>query len=74
MLLSGWLSSGGFFSKVTAVEKPGREAGVKPIELVRAQSGRARSLGHCSSALVIKETCWGKKEGKMNSADIQLGM
>lgn len=60
MILSGWLSTRSFFSKITAMEKLGSKQESSLRELVQDtgnRCGRERSLGHRFSAFVIKETC-----------------
>lgn len=59
MLLSSSLSTGAFFSKITAMEKPGKvvESSLrKPVQDTGNMYGRQRCLGNGFSALVIKET------------------
>lgn len=57
------------------MEKPGKEMVVGSLRASaehRESVWEAMVFGPWFSALVIKETCWGKKEGKVKSANSHL--
>ena len=72
MLWSSWPPSRGFFPKITATEKPGKEAGVQSLRAGTGHTCGSQVTGPSFSGLVLKETCRGNKQGKDDSADRKL--
>ena len=72
MLWSSWLPSRGFFPKIFATEKPGKEAGVQSLRAGTGRTCGSQVAGPSFPSLVLKETCRGNKPGKDDSADRKL--